>query len=159
MEPIRVRHGTGEIGVVPAICFEDTVARVMRPLVRAGEAQVLLNVTNDGWFHQSAAAEQHFANARFRAIEFRRPLLRVANTGVTGVVSITGSTWDPKHPAEGDRRLLDEDGRPFLAGYLPATIEVPVAGEMTLYARFGDWFAAVCLFVFLVATMIRRKIC
>ena len=71
------------------ICFEDTLGELTRRFVGSG-AQVLVNITNDGWFAQSPAAEQHLANAVFRAIENRRPLIRCGNTGVTCAVDTYG---------------------------------------------------------------------
>ena len=72
------------------VCFEDTLGDLTRRFVQTG-AQVLVNITNDGWFAQSPAAEQHLANAIFRAVENRRPLMRCGNTGVTCAV-------DPRRP-------------------------------------------------------------
>jgi hypothetical protein len=65
------------------ICFEDTAGDLTRRFVKDG-AQALINLTNDGWFLRSCEPEQHLANAVFRAVETRRPLVRCCNTGVTG---------------------------------------------------------------------------
>jgi len=146
-EPLRIPHEaaeSGEVAVVPSICFEDTVPRLLRKVVLAG-GQVIVNVTNDGWFRESEAAAQHFANARFRCIELRRPMVRSANTGVTAVVGVDGRATDV---VTGEKRVLvDEAGSHFTRGNLYATVYVPVAGEITLYARFGDWFAALGLVI------------
>ena len=69
----------------PLICFEDTLGDLTRQFVLKG-AQVLVNITNDGWFQKTEGAEQHLANAVFRAIETRRPLIRAANTGITCII-------------------------------------------------------------------------
>lgn len=146
-EPLRVPHlmaESGEVAVIPSICFEDTVPRLMRKVVLEG-GQVIVNVTNDGWFHESEAAAQHFANSRFRSIELRRPMVRSANTGVTGVVGVNGQMGDL---VTGEQRVLrDEAGTTFTRGSLYATVYVPVNGEITLYARFGDWFSVLGLVV------------
>ena len=68
--------------IAALVCFEDTLGDLTRRFVQRG-AQLLVNVTNDGWFLQSQGSEQHLANAVFRAVENRRPLVRAANTGVT----------------------------------------------------------------------------
>jgi apolipoprotein N-acyltransferase len=86
-------------------------------------------VTNDGWFGYSAAAAQHFANAKFRAIELRRPLVRSANMGVCAVVSTTGHA----------QKLLDDKGQPFVRGHLLSTAKVPLKPTSTLYQQCGDW--------------------
>ncbi|MDB6080637.1 MAG: lnt: apolipoprotein n-acyltransferase [Akkermansiaceae bacterium] len=99
--------------------------------------QVIVNVTNDGWFKESIGAEQHFANARFRAIELRRPLIRCANSGVTAAVDTLGLTRNPDtgKPQE----LRDEDGKTFFRGHLFADIDIPKHPQWTLYSAIGDW--------------------
>jgi len=127
-----------KVEAIPSICFEDTVPRLARKFIRDG-AQVIVNVTNDGWFHESEGAAQHFANSRFRCIELRRPMIRSANRGSTAVVSVTGSTVDP---FTGQRReLLDENGRHFTRGTLSASVWIPRNGIRTLYSMYGDWFS------------------
>ena len=146
-DPLRIRHAaaeSGEIAVIPSICFEDTVPRLLRKVVLEG-GQLIVNVTNDGWFRESEAAAQHFANARFRCIELRRPMVRSANTGVTAVVGVDGRLVDL---VSGEQRiLLDGDGSHFTRGSLYATVYVPVRGKITLYAQFGDWFAVMGLVI------------
>ncbi len=141
-EPLQIETRGKTVGVIPSICFEDTVPRVTRQFVRP-EAQAIVNITNDGWFLKSEAAAQHFNNARFRAIELRRPMLRCANTGVSGVISLTGSTVDPFSGK--DRRLLDENGNHFTRDWLFASMWVPENPVTTLYARRGDWFSVLGL--------------
>jgi apolipoprotein N-acyltransferase len=86
-------------------------------------------------------------------------MVRSANRGVTGVVSVTGSLTDP---FTGERRsLVDENGGPFQRGYLLASVYVPVEGQVTVYAAFGDWFAAGGLglgLLWSVFALIRRKL-
>ncbi len=112
-----------DLGVL--ICFEDTLGDLTRGFVQKG-AQVLVNVTNDGWFGKSVAAEQHLANALFRSIENRRPLLRSANTGVTCLIDQMGRV---------DRGQL----RTFEQGFIPFKVAVPTNPELTFYTRYGDW--------------------
>ena len=124
------------IGAIPTVCFEDSVPRVVRRFVRDGP-QVIINTTNDGWFKESAAADQHFANARFRAIELRRPMLRCANTGVSAAIDSTGST---AHPDTGKTQILrDAKGSHFTRGSLLAELDVPLHPSTTLYAVIGDY--------------------
>ena len=138
-EPLRVKLGDQEVGMIPSICFEDTVPRVTRKFVR-NESQFLVNITNDGWFGETEGAAQHFRNAVFRTIELRRPMVRCANRGVTGVISAAGSLTDPYTKEK--RHLVDEHGSHFHRGVLRASVYVPAEGKVTLYAAFGDWFAA-----------------
>ncbi len=135
-EPLPARVGHTTVGIIPSVCFEDTVPRLKRRFLRDGP-QVIVNVTNDGWFKESAAAAQHFANARFRAIELRRPMLRCANTGVTAAVDAAGST---AHPDTGSRQVLvDASGSHFTRGTLFAELDIPLDPPATLYGLIGDW--------------------
>ena len=136
LDPLMIRVGNGKIGAIPTICFEDSVARLTRKFVRPGP-QVIVNVTNDGWFKTSPAAAQHFANSRFRAIELRRPMLRCANTGVSGAIDSAGSTDDPN---SWKRQILrDKNGSHFTRGSLLVHVKVPVQPSFSLYAAIGDW--------------------
>jgi apolipoprotein N-acyltransferase len=127
VDPMPMMLRDQKISIIPSICFEDTVPRETRLFVR-DEPQVIVNVTNDGWFAQSAAAAQHFANAKFRAIELRRPMIRSANTGVSGVISTTGFA----------QTLKDENGSHFTRGHLLATAKIPLNPTATLYQKWGD---------------------
>ena len=129
LDPLALKVGDTNVGVIPSICFEDTVGRLERKFVRPGP-QVIVNITNDGWFKESEAAEQHFHNALFRAIELRRPLLRCANTGVTAAVSATGQTL---------QKLVDDKGSNFTRGCLFAELPIPLKPSFSLYALTGDW--------------------
>ena len=79
------------IKAMPFICYEGIFTI---PFFGNGEqikdADVLLNVTNDIWFRDSVGPYQHFAMARMRAIEYGRPMLRAANTGISGVIDSYG---------------------------------------------------------------------
>ena len=119
LEPLRIA-GQG-FSIVPLVCFEDTMGGHARRFIRP-EPQVLVNVTNDNWFGHRPATEMHFANARWRAVELRRCLLRSANTGVTAIVSPRGEV----------ERLPS-----FVRGTLAGRFAVG-SGEMTFYARHGD---------------------
>jgi apolipoprotein N-acyltransferase len=78
-----------ELRSAALICFEDTLGDLTRRFVVRG-AQLIVNITNDGWFLHTAGAEQHLNNAIFRAIENRRPLVRCANTGITCSIDRAG---------------------------------------------------------------------
>ena len=157
-EPLKLSLGDEVVGMIPSVCFEDTVPRVARKFIK-DEAQVIVNITNDGWFGESEGAAQHFQNGLFRAIELRRPIVRCANRGVTGVVSATGSLVDPVTLEV--RSLVDDEGSHFRRGFLLASVYVPKEGGVTVYAMFGDWFAALGLgmgFLWVVVLSIRRVI-
>jgi apolipoprotein N-acyltransferase len=153
-EPLPIATAAGTvIRAIPTICFEDTVARIPRLFIRPGP-QVIVNVTNDGWFKQSAAAAQHFANARFRAIELRRPMLRCANNGVSAALDTTSST---AHPDTGKPQLItDASGSHFTRGSLLAELDVPLQPSFSLYAIIGDWGVIVLALAALALSAARR---
>ncbi|MGB8169972.1 MAG: apolipoprotein N-acyltransferase [Chthoniobacteraceae bacterium] len=126
------------------VCFEDTVGDLTRTFVARG-AQLLVNVTNDGWFADSPAAEQHLANALFRAVETRRPLMRCGNTGLTGSVDPFGRLARFDRPA---RTFFPATVIPFLKpfeeGFVAGQLAVPTANRMTFYTRHGDWLPHLC---------------
>ncbi len=136
LEPLPIMAGDTLIGAIPTVCFEDSVPRLARKFVRDGP-QVIINVTNDGWFKESAAALQHFDYARFRAIELRRPMLRCANTGVTAAIDPTGATLNPDTGAS--QILTDADGGHFTRGSILTELNVPLKPTFSLYAVIGDW--------------------
>jgi apolipoprotein N-acyltransferase len=136
LDPLRLKLRGETVGIIPAVCFEDTVPRLMRKFVR-DEPQIIVNLTNDGWFKESPAAAQHFANARFRAIELRRPMLRCANTGVSAAIDTIGST---AQPGTGKPQvILDKNGSSFVRDSLLANVNIPLHPSFSLYAIIGDW--------------------
>lgn len=145
-EPLKLEKPP--IGLIPLICFEDTVGRLARKFVR-DEPQLIVNLTNDGWFLQSAETEIHTANSIFRAIELRRPMARASNTGVTCVVDARGRMIARlRDPATGDT---------FIEGCLQHEIQVPAHPPRTLYARFGDWFSVLMLILCIGISIVQRR--
>ena len=124
LEPMRVH--SQPFSIVPLVCFEDTIGGHARKFIRA-EPQVIVNVTNDNWFRQSPATEMHFANARWRALELRRALVRSANTGVTAIVSPWGQV----------QRIPSHQKGMVTGKFYPGT------GTITFYATHGDLFSKV----------------
>lgn len=153
-EPLPVMLEGKDIGIIPAVCFEDTVPRLTRKFVRNGP-QIIVNLTNDGWFKESPAAAQHFANARFRAIELRRPMLRCANSGVSAALDTIGSS---SHPRSGKPQILaNAHGSHFTRGSLLAELNIPVQPGFSLYALIGDWGILLLFFIGLVAAITLKK--
>ena len=116
----------GKIGV--NICFESIFPQIARTQTRNG-AEVLCVVTNDAWFERTQAARQHLMMAKLRAIENRRFLLMAAGTGISAVIDPFGRT----------RRDLGL----FQHGIIIDSV-VP-SRYLTLYTRFGDWLAYLCI--------------
>ncbi|MFP6874052.1 MAG: apolipoprotein N-acyltransferase [Verrucomicrobiales bacterium] len=130
--------------IIPLVCFEDTFGNLARLFVR-NAPQLIVNVTNDGWFAHSAASEQHLANAMFRCIELRRPMARAANTGITCLVDSYGSLYDRWSEDQGGKRqVIDPNtGSTFIEDSLAEMISIPANPPQTLYARIGDTFSIV----------------
>jgi apolipoprotein N-acyltransferase len=112
------------------ICFEAVFPDFVRRFVNDG-SQLIVNLTNDGWYGDSAAPYQHLAITRFRAVENRRYLLRATNSGISAVI-------EPSGRIQSSTGLLQEaicEGRfAFLA-------------EKTFYARYGDVFIFLCAII------------
>lgn len=136
-EPLPVPLSSGEvIQTIPSICYEDSVPRLVRKFVRP-TPQIIINVTNDGWFKESPAAAQHFAFAKFRCIELRRPMLRCANNGVSAAINTIGTTAHPDTGAP--QELRDKKGSHFTRGSLLVDVDIPTEPSVTLYSIIGDW--------------------
>lgn len=123
-----------DVRVAPLICFEDTIGELTRQFVLGG-ANLLANVTNDGWFLRSAGSQQHLANAIFRCVETRLPMVRAANTGVTCFINSNGRIT---------QMLLDDTGSQFTEGVLTGEVSVPRVYQPTFYVQHGELFAEVC---------------
>ncbi len=129
------RHSFGAF-----ICYESAFPHYVRTAAANG-AELLVNLTNDGYFGGGAAREQHLLLARMRAIENRRWLLRPANDGITVSIDPAGRLWDRLPPFERTTGRLR-------FGWVSAK---------TPYTRFGDWFAWLCLAAGLGAGLVLVK--
>lgn len=116
------------------ICIESAYPSIARRFTNEG-ADVLINISNDGYLGPTAVMRQHLANAIFRAVENRRPLLSVTNTGITAFITPDGHTRDATE------------------GFKPAarTWELTAAaGPTTFYAKHGDVFVITCAVITLL---------
>jgi apolipoprotein N-acyltransferase len=119
----------GGLKFSPTVCYENTVPHLVRRQVaqlRAenNEPDVLVTLSNDGWFWGSAELDMHLACGRFRAVELRKPALIAANTGISAHVDGNGSLVQ-----RGPRR----EAKVIIAEVVPD-------GRTSLYARTGDLF-------------------
>ncbi|MBC8002630.1 MAG: apolipoprotein N-acyltransferase [Opitutaceae bacterium] len=134
--PFQLREPKATIATV--ICFEDVFPHFVREHVDDG-TDFLLNLTNDGWFGESAAQWQQAATALFRAVENGVPLIRCTNNGLTCWIDERGRLRD---------WLGRESGQVYSAGFM--TIDVPLRAAdgnrlVTFYRRHGDIFGWSCL--------------
>lgn len=114
------------------VCFESIFPAISRNLTKNG-AQMLVNVTNDGWYLRTSAPYQHFVFNIFRAVENHRMLVRSANTGISGLI-------------DGHGRIISKSGI-YEECYLGVTV-IP-SDKITFYTRFGDLFILLCFLIFI----------
>jgi apolipoprotein N-acyltransferase len=110
------------------ICYEAIFPDLVRRFVREG-ATVLVNITNDGWFGDSAAPHQHLNMARLRAVENNRYLVRAANNGISAII-------DPQGKVLARTRTNEKTA-------LSGTFSFQ--SETTFYSHHGDVFAWACV--------------
>ena len=116
---------------VTPICFEDIdaelVRRMFKPIGGMKRADMIVNLTNDGWFKFNEMP-QHLQAATFRSIENRVPTARSVNTGISGFIDSNGRQHD----------LLGSG----ITGSSIATLALD--SRVTIYSRVGDIFAMAC---------------
>lgn len=138
-----VAMSVGGLTVSPTICIETAVERVplnqVRALIARGTApDLLINVTNDGWFDGSAVVEHHLRCAQFVAIACRRPLLIAANGGPTAWIDGSGRIVERLHNADAGAILVASQ----------------LDGRSNLYLQIGDWPARLLAFACCVLAII-----
>jgi len=127
-------HKTGVL-----ICFEILFPSLASKFVKNG-ADILTTLTNDAWFGNTSAAQQHFSIAVFRAVENRRALARAANTGISGFI-------DPKGQILETSDLFTDQA---------ITRNLPVLNRITVYTKYGDVFAISSIVAICLAFMLKR---
>ncbi len=130
---VITRRDGSAVRLLPLICYEVIFPAAVRRDLAETEADVMVNLTNDAWFGDTIGPRQHLAMAQMRAAETGRPLVRVANTGISAIIDSRGRiTHRIDYGTEGVRDAV-------LSGRLD-----------TLYTRFGDWGFAVMIIMVIV---------
>src|SRR5205807_4889004 len=119
--------GDAKAGIM--ICFESHFGELSREYVRNG-ADAIIEMTNDGYLGPTPVLRQHLANAVFRAVETNRPVLRVTNVGITAYITEKGAVLDATSPYQEDTKVWSVS---------------KADASQTIYVRYGDWFAWLCL--------------
>ncbi len=118
----------GDFGTV--ICYEIIFPELVRKFFNK-EGDFIVNITNDAWFGKTSGPYQHFNTAIFRAVENRKPVVRAANTGISG--------------------FIDSNGRIILTSALfeRKAMTMSIKGEKTVsfYTRYGDIFTYICILI------------
>ena len=122
------------------ICYESIFPNEVRQFTANG-AQVLINISDDAWYGETAAPFQHLDMARMRAIENHRWILLATNNGVTSVIDPVG-------------RIVKKSER-----NVRTTLIAPFAAqtEVTFYSRYGDIFAWTCVVISLLVVFVRFR--
>ena len=131
--------GDSRLGVF--ICYESVFPSEVRQFADQG-AQVLVNLSNDGWYGDSGAYAQHLNQTRMRAIENDRWLLSATNTGVTASIDPYGRIVS---------RLPRNQRAALVSSYALTFVT-------TFYTRHGDWFAWLCAIISAGALLTRFMI-
>jgi len=136
--PLEV--GSHRYGVF--ICYESVFPHEVRQFAEHG-AEVLVNISNDGWFGESGAPWQHLNMARMRAVENHRWLLRCTNTGISAAIDPMGRVV----------ALAPRNQR--------VALDAPygLMSNMTFYTRYGDWFPVLCAIISITGLLWRDPNC
>ena len=125
----------GPYRLAASICFEDTIPQVIGRFFRgegqADQPDLLVNLSNDGWYPNSSELDIHLAIGVFRTVEHRVPLARAVNTGLSALVDGNGEI----------RAVLPKNLEDALS------VTVPLDDRTTYYSRWGDWLGLSCLAV------------
>jgi len=123
---------SGPVPFGTSICYEEMYGDLMRENRLQG-AELLVNLTNDGWYPHSRLPKQHFDHARLRTVENGVPLVRACNTGITGAIDSFGRNVG----------MLAENHADSIR------LNVPLYHYQTFYAQYGDFsviaFSCFCL--------------
>jgi apolipoprotein N-acyltransferase len=125
------------------ICIESAYPWIARRLTFDG-ADVLINISNDGYLGPTAVMRQHLANVIFRAVENGRPVMRVTNTGLSALIDTDGRVHDLTEQFKADVRVWTN---------------YPNEVRKTIYTRNGDLFVYFCGYfaLLILAVTIRFK--
>ncbi len=119
--------------ILPLICYEAIFPSFVRNGV-TNETNLLVNISNDGWFGKFSGPRQHFVHARFRSIELGIPLARSSNKGISGLISPTGEIL----------KFTNTDKNTYL------DVKIPNKLESTVYREYGNlltYFLIVLFFI------------
>ncbi|MEW6745133.1 MAG: apolipoprotein N-acyltransferase [Planctomycetota bacterium] len=142
LEPLVLDSAQGPVPLGVSICYENIYASHARCLVRRG-ARLLVNLSNEAWFRDSAEMDQMHAMSVFRAVETRRSLLRCTNSGITALYD----------PAGRSQRLVVNGRDREVGGVLRGRPHL--CSESSFYVASGDWLAMACAGLTVLLVVIR----
>jgi apolipoprotein N-acyltransferase len=124
--------------LLPLICFESTFSNLLKSKI---ENEIIVNISNDGWFGNSLAPYQHLQITQVRALEYNRYILRAANTGLSAVISNHGEILE----------YIPINKQGTLSGFVPINL------ERSFYSRYGDISVLMLLFLTLLSKGLIRQ--
>tara|TARA_B100002052_G_scaffold263805_1_gene259235 strand:- start:206 stop:1708 length:1503 start_codon:yes stop_codon:yes gene_type:complete len=122
------------------ICYESSIPKIVREFVRMG-SEFLIIQANDGWLGNSYGPYQHFELARLRAIENRIPILRCANTGISGIIRFDGTI---QTKVGLNKQLIFQEN-------------INISKSGSIYSSYGDIFALICFLITLIISLLSCK--
>ena len=126
------------IKLLPLICFESTFPNLIKSNI---ENEIIVNISNDGWFGNSLAPYQHLQIMQVRALEFNRYILRAANTGLSAVINNNGEIVE----------YIPINKQGTISGFVPVNL------NRSIYSRYGDISVLMLLFLTLLSKGLIRK--
>jgi apolipoprotein N-acyltransferase len=138
----QAQGGAMQAGIF--ICFESAFSKHVRALVARG-AEVLVNLSDDSWFGDSAEPEEHLAHAVFRSIETRRDLIRATGSGISAFITATGQVERTLPVSHSDEPVAVLTAQPRLLR------------ARSLYPWLADGFSLACLALTLAALVLSRR--
>lgn len=139
-----VMKANDDLVIAPVICYESVFGANVGRFVKEG-ANLVVIITNDGWWGNTDGYKQHFSYASLRAIEVRRNIARAANTGISGFFDSAGNYYDATPYWKPDIRIR----------------ELYLNNAKTVYVQHGDYLGRVSAFMAiltLIAVFVTRKI-
>ena len=130
-----------EVEFSDLICYESSIPKIARKFANLG-AKFITIETNDSWCGHSSGVYQHFQIAKMRAVENRIPIVRSANTGISGLILPTGKVNKKIHFNK--------------QGILLASI--PINNISSFYTKYGDWFALICTLISVIPFPLEKNI-
>ena len=125
---------------VPLICYEILFSDLIFKSLDK-ETSLIINITNDAWFGNSIGPIQHFQFARIRAVEFGIPVIRVANTGYSGLINPYGQVIKKLN--------LNNEGT--------LSFKLIKRADKTIYMKYGEYIFVILIFIVAVFSLLFKK--
>lgn len=139
----KVFNTSKNSNLAPLICYESVFPGHVAEFCREG-AEILLVITNDGWWRDTDGYKQHMYYATLRAIENRREVLRSANTGISCRIDKLGK--------------IHEQSQWWTREVIP--VEVNSFHNLTFYSKYGDYIGRLASFIgsfFILGMIVKKK--